>query len=52
MDAFFGWFGLPGTFVLTVLLSLLALTLALIFRTRETVRSRPRRCSSALWAIW
>ena len=35
MDAFFGWFGLPGTFVLTVLLSLLALTLALIFRTRD-----------------
>ncbi len=32
MNAYFAWFGLPGTFVLTVLLSLTALLLAVIRR--------------------
>jgi short subunit fatty acids transporter len=44
MNNFFRWFGLPGSFVLTVLMSLLALVLAVCFRTKTTVsRTRPRR---------
>ena len=35
MSSYFGWFGLPGTFVLTVLMSLLALTLALLRPSRH-----------------
>ncbi len=35
MNAYFAWFGLPGTFVLTVLLSLLALVLAVIRRKKH-----------------
>lgn len=35
MTKFFSWFGLPGSFVLTVLLSSLALVLALLFRTQD-----------------
>ncbi len=35
MNNYFKWFGLPGSFVLTVLMSLLALVLALCFRTKD-----------------
>ena len=34
MSAYFKWFGLPGAFVLTCLMSLLALVLALIFQSK------------------
>ena len=35
MSQYFAWFGLSGSFVLTCLISLLALVLALIFRTSD-----------------
>ena len=35
MYKFFSWFGLPGTMVLSCLLSLTALTMALCFRTKD-----------------
>lgn len=35
MSGYFRWFGLPGSFVLTCLMSLLALTLAIVFRTKD-----------------
>jgi hypothetical protein len=35
LSQYFAWFGLPGSFVLTCLISLLALVLALIFRTSD-----------------
>lgn len=37
MNQYFAWFGLSGTLVLTSLLSLLAIVLALVFRTRDRV---------------
>ena len=35
MSSYFRWFGLPGTFVLTILMSLFALALFIIFRKRD-----------------
>ena len=35
MNRYFAWFGLPGSLVLTLLLSLTALTLALVFQTPD-----------------
>jgi uncharacterized membrane protein YhhN len=35
MSSYFSWFGLPGTFVLSILMSLLALTLALLRPSRH-----------------
>ena len=35
MNNFFRWFGLPGSFVLTILMSSLALVLALCFHTKD-----------------
>lgn len=35
MQKYFEWFGLPGSFVLSMLLSLFALVMALIFPTGD-----------------
>ena len=35
MNSYFKWFGLPGSFVLTLLMSALALVLAVCFRTKD-----------------
>ena len=35
MDKYFAWFGLPGSLVLTTLLSITAIALAICFRTKD-----------------